>query len=184
MYPILSYGAPRFSLGDVSVAFSCKNPAGTVEFEPVEEWVETLSGALISRFKGWRAVAYIKLYNIKDADMEKHLSLMNMINFSKRSGAPILLQPRYSTGINLDLWVLPKDNFGYKELTNLNAGQTIDLKFIAKQLMDELPKVVNRPGYLLLSEGFYLLLNADGSRLITRETGFEEIDPSKSVNFG
>ncbi len=184
MYPILSYGAPRFSLGDVSVAFSSKNPAGTVEFEPVEEWAETLSGELISRFKGWRAVAYIKLYNIKDADMGKHISLMNMINSSKRNGAPILLQPRYSSGINLDLLVLPEGNFGYKEITNLNAGQTVELKFKAKQLMLDLPLVVNRPGYLQIAEGFYLLLNADGSRLITMNTGYVEIDPDKSVNFG
>ncbi|MCK9309116.1 MAG: hypothetical protein PHY48_12770 [Candidatus Cloacimonetes bacterium] len=183
MYPILSYGAPRFSLGDVSVVFSAKNPAGIVDFEPVEEWAETLSGYLINRFKGWRAVAYIKLYNIKDADLEKHLSLMNMINSSKRSGVPILLQPRYATGINLDLWVLLDGNFGYKEITNLNAGQTVELKFKAKQLMQDLPLVANRPGYLRLAEDAYLLLK-DGSRLIVRQTGYEEIDPGKNVNFG
>jgi hypothetical protein len=93
MYPIFSYGSPRFSLGNLSVHFNEKNPAGKVEFEPKEEFFETLSGDLIPRFKGYRAKVILKLWNLRGG-ISGHLR-DEIINTSGRRECGYL-EPRFS----------------------------------------------------------------------------------------
>lgn len=176
MYSIYSYGSPRFSLGDQSVHFSAKNPAGKIWFEPVEEEFETLSGDIISVFKGWRAYASLLLYNLRDVDAQSHLKLIHIINASKAAGQPILLQPRYCAAASLNLYVVLEGNFGYNELGLVQAGQSLELQFKSQRLLTELPAIVNLPGYLKISATGYLLLDASGSRLILPAGKYIEID--------
>jgi hypothetical protein len=183
MYPIFSYGSPRFSLGDLSVHFPTKNPAGEVVFEPREEALETLGGDAIPVFKGYRANVHLKLYNTGAQDYEKHLTMMNIINHSRTYRFPILLQPRFSSGATLNLWVYPKSEFGYKEITNLNAGQSIDLEFFSKKRLSELPLLVNRPRFLMLDDKHYLILSNAGNRLILPDTGYQHVNVSSEPNF-
>lgn len=184
MYPIFSYGSPRFSLGNLSVQFSGKNPAGRVEFEPKEEFFETLSGDLIPRFEGYRVKVSLKLWNTRAQDYQAHLTLMNIINTSRSNKLPILLQPRFSTGSTLNLYVFAKNKFGYDEITNLNAGQSIDLNFESKSLVSALPLIVNTPCFLKLNANDYLLLSYAGDKLIIPEGNYAEIDTGQAENFG
>lgn len=183
MYPIFSYGAPRFSLGNLSVAFSNKNPAGTIEFEPKEDNFETLSGKQITNFKGYRAKITLKLYNLAPDDYQKHLQLLNIINTSRSFNVPILLQPRFSTGATLSLWVRAKSSISYKEITNLNAGQTVDLNFESDNLLSEMPLLVNLPGFLLLDSSHYLLLDSSGHKLILPYQNYTAIDITQQETF-
>jgi len=169
MYPIYSYGSPRFALGGTSVAFNSRQHAGQVRFEPAEEEMETLGGRLITVFRGWRAIITLRLYNLLEQDWADHLKLISIINHSKRSGQPLLLQPRFASGARLDLWVKLRGDFGHRELTTLNAGQEIELEFASVELLDEMPGIVNLPGYLLIGSNSYLLLDSAGSRLIIPE---------------
>jgi len=184
MYPIFSYGSPRFSLGNLSVLFSNKNPAGKVEFEPKEEFYETLSGDLIPRFKGYRVKVSLKLWNLRAQDYLAHLTLMNIINTSRATRMPILLQPRFSSGTTLNLYVYSKDKFGYDEITNLNAGQSIDLSFESRSLVSALPLIVATPCFLKLNTNDYLLLSYSGDKLILPEGNYVEIDTGTEESFG
>jgi len=179
----MSYGSPRFSLGNLSVHFSVRNPAGKVEFEPKEEMFETLGGDIIPRFKGYRAKVSVKLWNLRAQDYQDHLTLMNIINASRTNGVPILLQPRFSSGASLDIYVICKDKFGYDEITNLNAGQSLDLAFESKSLISELPLLVNLPSFLRLDAQGYLLLSISGDRLIIPETNYTEIDITQELSY-
>ncbi len=183
MYPIFSYGSPRFSLGDISVHFPTKNPAGEVVFEPREEALETLGGDAIPVFKGYRAIVHLKIYNTGAQDYNKHLTMMNIINHSRSNRLPILLQPRFSSGATLSLWVYPKSEFGYKEITNLNAGQSVDLEFFSKSLLSELPLIVNRPRFLMLDNEHYLLLSTSGNKLILPTSNFHPVDITSEESF-
>lgn len=183
MYPIYSYGSPRFSIGDVSVHFPGKNPAGEVIFEPKEDQLETLGGDAIPVFKGYRANVHLKLYNTGAQDYEKHLTMMNIINHSRSNRLPILLQPRFSSGATLNLYVYPKSDFGYKEITNLNAGQSIELEFFSKKLLSELPLIVNRPRFLMLDSEHYLLLSEEGNRLILPTSNYSNVDINSEASF-
>jgi hypothetical protein len=183
MYPIFSYGSPRFSLGDLSVQFSGKNPAGQVGFEPEEEEHKTLSGRTITDFKGWRAKVTLKLWNLRPQDYQAHLKLINIINTHKQTGAGILLQPRFNSGATLSIFVKSKDIIDYKEITNLNAGQSVDLNFESIGLLDEIPKIVNLPRFLMLDATHYLLLGAGGGRLIIPETEYSKIDTTANESF-
>jgi len=166
MYAIMGYGSPRLACGGMEVHFSAKNPAGTVEWEPVEEEFETLMGDLIMRFKGYRAKITLTLYNLRATDYEDHIKLMQIINESRSTGEPIYIDPRFSNGLSLTIAAYPVENFGYKEITNLNAGQKLDITFKSRSLFQELPAFVDIPSFLMLDEDNYLLLSADGSRLI------------------
>lgn len=183
MYPIFSYGSPRFCIGDLSVHFPTKNPAGEVVFEPKEEQLETLGGDAIPVFKGYRANVHLKLYNTGAQDYEKHLTMMNIINHSRTNRLPILLQPRFSSGATLNLWVYPKSDFGYKEITNLNAGQHIDLEFFSKSLLSALPLIVNLPRFLMLDAEHYLLLSTSGNKLILPSSNYHPVDVTSEPNY-
>jgi len=171
MYAMMGYGSPRLTCGDIDVLFSGKNPAGVVEWEPVEELYETLSGDLLPRFKGYRAKITLTLYNMRATDYQDHIKLMNIINLSRSSGTPITILPRFSNGISLSIPAYPVENFGYKEITNLNAGQKLDVNFKSKALFRDLPAFVDIPSFLMLDETRYLLLSGDGSRLIIPRQG-------------
>lgn len=183
MYPIFSYGSPRFSLGDLSVHFPTKNPAGEVVFEPKEEHLETLGGDAIPVFKGYRANVHLKLYNTGAQDYQKHLTMMNIINHSRSNRLPILLQPRFSSGATLNLFVFCKSEFGYKEITNLNAGQSIDLEFFSKTLLNELPLIVNLPRFLMLDKEHFLLLSNSGNKLILPTSNYLPVDINSEPSF-
>ncbi|GAB1366028.1 hypothetical protein MASR1M36_08990 [Candidatus Cloacimonadaceae bacterium] len=183
MYPIFSYGSPRFSLGNLSVHFNEKNPAGRVEFDPQEEFFETLSGDSIPRFKGYRVKVILKLWNLRAQDYLAHLTLMNIINTSRATRMPILLQPRFSSGTTLNLYVFAKDKFGYDEITNLNAGQSIDLNFESKSLVSALPLIVSTPCFLKLNANDYLLLSSSGDKLILPEGNHVDVDTGMEESF-
>jgi len=183
MYPIFSYGSPRFSIGDLSVHFPTKNPAGEMHTEIKEEHLETLGGDVIPDFKGYRANVLLKLYNTGPQDYESHLKLMNIINHSRTHRLPIMLQPRFSSGATLCLYVFCKSNFGYKEITNLNAGQSIDLEFFSNKLLSKLPLIVNLPRFLMLDSEHYLLLSTSGNKLILPETGYSHVDINSEASF-
>jgi hypothetical protein len=183
MYPIYSYGSPRFSLGNLSVHFSTRFPAGLITFQPQEEHYETLSGGTVTVFKGYRALVQLKLYNMLAQDYQDHLTLLNIINTSRSLDKPILLQPRFSTGVTVSLWVKPQGDVKYEEITNLNAGQSIDLEFFTPELLSELPLVVNLPSFLLLDATSYLLLSAAGDRLIIPHTNFNYIDVTTEESY-
>lgn len=171
MYAMMGYGSPRLTCGDIDVHFSAKNPAGVVEWEPVEEQYETLSGDLLPRFKGYRAKITLTLYNMRATDYQDHIKLMKIINYSRNTGIPITILPRFNDGFTLSIPAYPVDSFGYKEITNLNAGQKLDINFKSKSLFQEVPAFVNLPSFLMLDAGSYLLLSADGSRLIITMQG-------------
>lgn len=175
MKPIFGYGSPRFSLGNLEAIFGAHQAAGRVEFEPVVAEFEDLEGNLIEVFKGWRAILRLRLLNLKPLDYQAHLSLIQIINASKRMGHPLRCYPRYENGMNLPLDLIFKGRFGYEELTNLNAGQQIELEFTGKRLLSEIPGYVNLPSYLLIGEGAFLLLSPDGSRIILPEANYSEI---------
>lgn len=183
MYPIYSYGSPRFSLGNLSVHFSTRFPAGLITFQPQEEHYETLSGGTVTVFKGYRALVQLKLYNMLAQDYQDHLTLLNIINTSRSLDKPILLQPRFSTGVTVSLWVKPQGDVKYEEITNLNAGQSIDLEFFTPELLSELPLVVNLPSFLLLDATSYLLISAAGDRLIIPHTNFNYIDVTTEESY-
>lgn len=183
MYPIYSYGSPRFALGNLSVHFSKKFPAGQITFQPSEEHYETLSGKTVSVFKGYRALVQLKLYNALPQDYQDHLTLLNIINTSRALDKPILLQPRFSTGVTLSLWVKPQGDIKYEEITNLNAGQSIDLEFFTPALLSELPLIVNTPRFLMLDDAHYLLLSTAGNKLILPYTNYQYIDTESEETF-
>lgn len=183
MYPIYSYGSPRFSLGNLSVHFSTRFPAGLITFQPQEEHYETLSGGTVTVFKGYRALVQLKLYNMLAQDYQDHLTLLNIINTSRSLDKPILLQPRFSTGVTVSLWVKPQGDVKYEEITNLNAGQSIDLEFFTPELLSELPLVVTLPSFLLLDATSYLLLSAAGDRLIIPHTNYNYIDVTTEESY-
>ncbi len=176
MKAIYGYGSPRFRLGDGEAVFGAHQGAGQVEFEPIGHEFETLAGDLIEVPRGWRATAKLRLLNVKNLDYAPHLKLIQLINLSRSTGLPLKCKPRFENGMQLELAVKLRGNFGYAELTNLNAGQSIELEFVAVRLLSELPGFVNLPGYLLIGTGSYLLLSADGSRLLVPETNFSEIE--------
>lgn len=174
MKPIFGYGSPRFALGNLQAYFGAHQAAGRVEFEPVEREFETLEGDIIEVFKGWRAKVLLRLLNVKNLDYLPHLALIQILSTSKQTGYPIRCYPRYENGMNLPLDLSFKGRFGYEELTNLNAGQQIELEFVAKSLLSEIPGYVNLPSYLLISDASYLLLSDNGSRLILPEANYTE----------
>ena len=175
MKPIFGYGSPRFSLGNLEAVFGAHQAAGKVEFEPVVTEFEDLEGDLIEVFKGWRPILKLRLLNVKTLDYQAHLNLIQIINASKSLGLPLRCYPRYENGMNLPLDLIYKGRFGYEELTNLNAGQQLELEFSGKRLLSEIPGYVNLPSYLLIGEGAYLLLSSDGSRLVLPERNYTEI---------
>lgn len=175
MKPIFGYGSPRFALGNLEAVFGAHQAAGRVEFEPVVTEFESLEGDLIEVFKGWRPLLKLQLLNVKMLDYQAHLSLIQIINASKTMGIALRCYPRYENGMNLPLDLIFKGRFGYEELTNLNAGQQIELEFSGKRLLSEIPGYVNLPAYLLIGEDSYLLLSADGSRLILPEANYSDI---------
>jgi hypothetical protein len=118
-----------------------------VEFEPVVTEFEDLEGDLIEVFKGWRPMLKLRLLNVKTLDYHAHLNLIQIINASKSLGLPLRCYPRYENGMNLPLDLILKGRFGYEELTNLNAGQQIELEFSGKRLHSEIPGYVNLPSY-------------------------------------
>jgi hypothetical protein len=71
----------------------------------------------------------------------------------------------------------------YEEITNLNAGQSIDLEFFTPELLSELPLVVNLPSFLLLDATSYLLISAAGDRLIIPHTNFNYIDVTTEESY-
>jgi hypothetical protein len=165
------------------VHFSTRFPAGLITFQPQEEHYETLSGGTVTVFKGYRALVQLKLYNMLAQDYQDHLTLLNIINTSRSLDKPILLQPRFSTGVTVSLWVKPQGDVKYEEITNLNAGQSIDLEFFTPELLSELPLVVNLPSFLLLDATSYLLLSAAGDRLIIPHTNFNYIDVTTEESY-
>jgi hypothetical protein len=165
------------------VHFSTRFPAGLITFQPQEEHYETLSGGTVTVFKGYRALVQLKLYNMLAQDYQDHLTLLNIINASRSLDKPILLQPRFSTGVTVSLWVKPQGDVKYEEITNLNAGQSIDLEFFTPELLSELPLVVNLPSFLLLDATSYLLLSAAGDRLIIPHTNFNYIDVTTEESY-
>jgi hypothetical protein len=165
------------------VHFSTRFPAGLITFQPQEEHYETLSGGTVTVFKGYRALVQLKLYNMLAQDYQDHLTLLNIINASRILDKPILLQPRFSTGVTVSLWVKPQGDVKYEEITNLNAGQSIDLEFFTPELLSELPLVVNLPSFLLLDATSYLLISAAGDRLIIPHTNFNYIDVTTEESY-
>jgi hypothetical protein len=165
------------------VHFSTRFPAGLITFQPQEEHYETLSGGTVTVFKGYRALVQLKLYNMLAQDYQDHLTLLNIINTSRSLDKPILLQPRFSTGVTVSRWVKPQGDVKYEEITNLNAGQSIDLEFFTPELLSELPLVVNLPSFLLLDATSYLLLSAAGDRLIIPHTNFNYIDVTTEESY-
>jgi hypothetical protein len=165
------------------VHFSTRFPAGLITFQPQEEHYETLSGGTVTVFKGYRALVQLKLYNMLAQDYQDHLTLLNIINTSRSLDKPILLQPRFSTGVTVSLWVKPQGDVKYEEITNLNAGQSIDLEFFTPELLSELPLVVNLPSFLLLDATSYLLISAAGDRLIIPHTNFNYIDVTTEESY-
>ncbi len=183
MYAIFSYGSPRFAIGNLSVHFHRRNPAGQIIFQPKEEHLETLSGDTITVFKGYRALVRIKLWNLAPQDYQDHLTLLNIINQSRSHGAPILLQPRFSSGATPSFWVLPEKDIKYEEITNLNAGQGVELEFFTPALLSQLPLIVNTPRFLMLDSTHYLLLSAANNKLIIPYTNYQEADMSSEASF-
>ena len=163
---IFSYGSPRFSYGGQSVHFSGKNPAGKIWFEQVKDEFETLSGTVIENFNGWRVHATIRLYNFYPGDHEDHLQLVQIINNAKSDNMPFVLEPRFSNGRSFSFDALVDGNFGYEELTDLDAGQEIEIQFKSKRLLSEIPAFVKVPGYLKINTTNYLLLSTGGGKLI------------------
>lgn len=159
MKAIYGYGSPKFELGSLEASFGAHHGAGRIEYEPVSHEFETLSGELIEEFKGWRARVYLKLLNVKTNDYEPHLELIKIINESKRSGTAIKAYPRFSNGKSMMIELVFRGNFGYHELTNLNAGQEIELEMVSKGLAGELPGFVDVGGYLMIGESGYLMVN-------------------------
>lgn len=176
MKAIFGYGSPRFTLGNLSANFGAHHGAGRVTFEQSLHEFTTLSGKYIESFHGWRAVVTFHLYNVKNLDYEPHLRLINIINQSKITGHPIICQPRFDVPINLSLPLVFKSSFGFEEITNLNAGQTIDLEFRSQELFDSIPGFVNLPSYLLLGEEYLGL--GSGDRLVLPEIDSSYYDGS------
>lgn len=135
MKAIYGYGSPRFRLGDGEAVFGAHQGAGQVEFEPIGHEFETLAGDLIEVPRGWRATAKLRLLNVKNLDYAPHLKLIQLINLSRSTGLPLKCKPRFENGMQLELAVKLRGNFGYAELTNLNAGQSIELEFVAVRLL-------------------------------------------------
>ncbi|HHV37003.1 MAG TPA: hypothetical protein GXX77_04115 [Candidatus Cloacimonetes bacterium] len=159
MYPIFGYGSPRFYIDEeLCVHFDERQAAGAVVLEPIEELIETLGGDLIQNFKGYRAEVSLKLYNTRNRDIDQHLMMLRIINRSREMGDEILLQPRFQDGRTLDLMVYPKGDLGYKEITNLNAGQDVELSFVSVRLIKNFPLVSSRPRFLKIGKGSFLVL--------------------------
>lgn len=159
MYPIFNYGSPRFYVHEqLNVHFDTRQAAGMVVFEPVEEFITTLGGKSIPVFKGYRANVSLKLYNTRSSDSDQHIILMKVINHARQMRKAILLQPRYCNGRTLDLYVYPEGDFGYKEITNLNAGQSIELTFHSEELLTSLPLVSAIPAFLKIDKDSFLKL--------------------------
>lgn len=183
MYPIYSYGSPRFALANLSVSFPAHNSAGIISFLPVEEHHETLSGKTITIFKGYRAEIQLKLFNLKPQDYQLHLTLINIINQSRKAAKPILLQPRFSSGATLSLYVTPQDEIRYEDITNLNAGQSINLKFFTPDLLSALPLIVNTPRFLMINDSSYLILSSSKNKVIIPHTNYQEISTTTNESF-
>jgi len=182
-YTMFSYGSPRISLGNLSVHFPERDPAGKIWFEEIKQEFETLSGDTIVMSKGLRAHASLLLHNVRSTDGARHLALINILNTSRRTGSPILLQPRYDGSTSLGLWMILDSDFGYNALTNLDAGETLELKFKSKTLLDEIPGFIRTPQYLKLSATAYLLLSSEGAKLIVPFRNYVEIDPAAEVAY-
>lgn len=182
-YAIFAYGSPRISLGNLSVLFPSRDPAGKIWFEEIKEEFETLSGDLIILSKGLRAYATLKLSNFRSSDAERNLSLIHILNTSRRTGAPMLLQPRYNGAYSLGLRVILSSNFGYEEITNLDAGQTLEITFKTKSLLDEYPGFIHSPEFLKIADTGYLLLSSEGGRLILPARNYVDIDPGADIAY-
>lgn len=179
MKAIFGYGSPHFSLGNLRVQFAEHHGAGKVSFEPVVHEYTTLSGREVEVFDGWRAKVVFHLYNLRSLDYECHLKLLNIINVSKQTGQPIMCQPRFDLPIRLTLRLVLKSPVNFEEITNLNAGQTIDLEFVSYELLDAIPAFVNVPGYLLVGSDYLSL--GGGDRLIIPEKDYQEWDGTTSI---
>jgi len=152
-----------------------------VRFEPELHEYTTLSGRAIEVFDGWRAKVNFHLYNLKALDYEPHLKLLNIINVSKQTGQPIVCQPRFDLPIRLTLRLVLKSVVDFEEITNLNAGQTVDLEFVSYELLDTIPAFVNVPAYLLVGADYLSL--GGGDRLVIPEKDYQEWDGTTSMEY-
>lgn len=182
-YAIFAYGSPRISLGNLSVLFPARDPAGKIWFEEIKEEFETLGGDAIIVSRGWRAYATLLLHNLRSTDAARHLKLINILNTSRKSKAPILLQPRYAGAYSLGLWMLLDSKISYEEITNLDAGQSLEITFKSKRLLDDIPAFIQSPSYLMITDTGYLLLDSGGARLLLPSRNYVEIDPGAELAY-
>lgn len=152
------FGGVKFVYGTTEMELP--HCAGKLGFQELKNTWRTKSGNLIVQHKGFIPVINITMWNlgIDGINASNMSSLIQMLNAAKTEG--IMIYPRYEYGNDLGYLCILNSDINPEDFSqNISAGQTLELSFIGKQKID------NMPTYTTL-EGFYYMIDHLGNYLI------------------
>jgi hypothetical protein len=144
---------------------------GNVSYEKVDVRNTTIDGKIIVHPKGWRAVIECELFNTSAADVLAFQRLAALVSISQETSTPLTVYPRYTAtdaGSVRAYTCFIDSEFAPRDIANVDIGQTINLRFVAQELITYLP--TNYSGQTVLpfideSDNQYVDENADSYQL-------------------
>jgi hypothetical protein len=122
---------------------------GTVSFDPVYIRNTTIAGKHIQHFKGWRVVIECELFNDgSDTQAAAFVALSSVISGLTAANTPVTVYPRYTASdAGCLTWYscFLDSSFSPTDWANTQVGQSIKLKFISEELVNNLPTNTSNP---------------------------------------
>lgn len=146
---VWGFGGVRFATS-ITYAQSVEFPyaKGTLSFDPVYIPRENISRKLLDKFKGYRVTCEVELTNVLITDAAKFQDLIAILNDAGETGTTVI-NPAYTSGASILLYyeMILRSSFSMKQIHFTECAQTLKLKFIKKELVEEIPDLVGTPDY-------------------------------------
>ena len=143
---------------------------GKLGFQELKNTWRTKSGNLKVQHKGFIPVINITMWNLGTwgAGAFNMSSLIQMLNAAKTEG--IMVYPRYEYSNDLGYLCILNSDISPEDFSqNVAAGQTLELSFIGKQKIDNMPTYTTWEGFYYMVD-FYdnYLIDHNGNNLILK----------------
>lgn len=166
---VWSFGGVRFATS-ITYAQSVEFPyaKGEITYTPIYIRRENINRKKLDKFKGYRVTCEIELTNVLITDAAKFKDLIAILNDAGETGTTVI-NPTYNSGAGIFLYyeMIIDSDFSMKQVHYTECAQTLKLKFIKKELVEEIPDLVGTPEYdnLVFDSGDNMIFD-DGSNAV------------------
>jgi len=124
------YGGLKFTNNLTSETVTFEKGLGTINYVPVVDKFTNDNGYVFYKTYGWRPEITVKLLNACTDDYLDFQTLTKLVSNCTDNDSTINILPRYtSPGTNLSFTCRLDSEFSYKDISRLEIGQTLELKF-------------------------------------------------------